>query len=557
MRAILLAGILALVLAGCGKEERYVKAKPEHVRAQLAKLAPVEIGVDLSRLSPAKRELVRKLVDASRYMDEIFLRQVYSRSLEIREELRRSTDPLDSLYLEYFTIMFGPFDRLDEDRPFIGTQPKPPGANFYPEDMTREEFEHWLKDHPEDREAFESNFTVIRRRGEKLVAVPYSEAYRDLLESAARLLREAAELADNPSLRRYLQTRADAFLSNDYFESDMAWMDLNDPDIEVVIGPYEVYEDKLFGYKAAFEAFVTLLDPEESAKLARVNRYLGEMERNLPIPDRYKNLRRGKSSPIKVVNEVFSAGDTKAGIQTTAFNLPNDERVREAKGSKKVLLKNVAEAKFEKCWKPIVARVLAEDQLPLTSFRAYFNHSLMHEVSHGLGPGMVRLPDGTTTTVNRELKEAYPTIEEAKADVLGIYNTMFLVEKGLLEPAFLDTTFVTYLGGMFRSIRFGVHEAHGMANLIEFNYLTEKGAFQYDEKTGRFRADLDRMPGAIRDLAHDLLMLQAKLDYDGAVRFIQRYGQTPESLREALKRLADVPVDIRPIYTIERELGKE
>ncbi len=557
MRKWILAVLaVAVIISGCAKKEAFVKADVNHVKAQLAKLAPVELGANVDRLPPRKQELVRKLVQASRLMDEIFLRQVYSKNLEIRNWLQRSKNPEDKIFLEYFTIMFGPFDRLDDDKPFIGTEPKPLGANYYPEDMTKEAFFRWVKEHPEDKEAFESNFTIIRRQNGRLVAIPYSQAYRELLEPAAELLREAATLAENASLKRYLETRAQAFLSNDYFESDMAWMDLDDPDIEVVIGPYEVYEDRLLSYKAAFESFVTLVDQAESAKLARVAQYLNAMEKNLPIPDKFKNLNRGSSSPIKVVNEVFTAGDTKAGIQTTAFNLPNDERVREAKGSKKVLLKNVAEAKFEKCWRPIVARVLAEDQLPLTRFDAYFNHTLMHEVSHGLGPGIVRLPDGSETTVSKELKETYPTIEEAKADVLGIYNIIFLADQGFFSPASLDTTFVTYLGGMFRSIRFGVQEAHGMANLIEFNYLTEKGAFQVDPKTGRFRVVLEKMRPAIRDLAHDILMLQATLDYQGAVKFIERYGKMPAALQRALDSLADLPVDIRPVYTIERELGK-
>jgi hypothetical protein len=551
MRAAIV--ILALVGMGCTAKEAGVSGDAEHLRRQLAKLAPAEIQADLSRLEPAKRQLVLKLVQASRYMDEIFLRQVYARNPEIRDELMRRRDPLDSLRLEYFRVMFGPFDRLEEDRPFLGDKAKPLGANFYPEDLTREEFARWLESHSQDREAFESNFTVIRRRGDSLVAVPYSEEYRHLLEPAARILEEAAQLAENASLKRYLLTRAEAFRTNDYFESDLAWMDLDDPDIEFVIGPYEVYEDRLFGYKAAFEAFVTLIDREETAKLSIIYGYLDELERNLPIPDPYKNLSRGRSSPIRVVNEVFSAGDTKAGVQTTAFNLPNDERVREAKGSKKVLLRNVAGAKFEKCWRPITARVLCTDQLPLASFNAYFTHTLLHEVSHGLGPGMIRLPDGRTTTVNKELKETYPTIEETKADVLGMYNALFLVNKGVFPPAFRDSLFVTYLGGMFRSIRFGTQEAHGLANLIQFNFLREKKAFLYDEETARFRVDRDRLPEAIRELAHEVLMIQARLDYEGARGFIRKYGTMPAELQAALGRLTDIPIDIRPVYPIEAE----
>ncbi|MDZ7373400.1 MAG: peptidase [candidate division KSB1 bacterium] len=543
--------VFLLLILGCGVRESGLREETQHLRTQLAKFAPAEIGVDLSYLRPAQRQLLEKLVQAARSMDEIFLRQVYASNPEIRARLQRSSSPLDSLRLQYFQIMFGPFDRLDEDRPFIGDRPKPLGANFYPEEMTKEEFLRWIEQHPEDREAMESNYTVVRRQNGNLVAVPYSTEYRQFLEPAAQLLEEAAELAENASLKRYLRLRAAAFRTNDYFESDLAWMDLDDPDIEFVIGPYEVYEDRLFGYKAAFEAFVTVIDREESAKLSTVNRYLEEMERNLPLPESHKNFRRGKSSPIRVVNEIFSAGDTKAGVQTTAFNLPNDERVREIKGSKKVLLKNVAEAKFKHCWRPIAARLVAEDQLPLTRFDAYFHQVLMHEVSHGLGPGIVQLPDGRTTTVSKELKETYPTIEEAKADVLAIYNTIFLADRGLFSPAFLDTTFVTYLGGMFRSIRFGVQEAHGMANLIQFNYLLEKGAFVHDPSTGRFRVELSKMRPSIRDLAHELLMIEATLDYPRAVEFIARYGQMPALLAGALERVADLPVDIRPIYRLD------
>ena len=277
------------------------------------------------------------------------------------------------------------------------------------------------------------------------------------------------------------------------------------------------------------------------------------MENNLPIPAEYKNTRRGSESPIVVVQEVFTAGDTKAGVQTTAFNLPNDERVREAKGSKKVMLKNVAHAKYQKCWLPIVQEVINEKDLPYVKFDAYFNHVLMHEMSHGIGPGIM-MKDGEETSVNTELKDTYPTIEEAKADILGVYNTLYLIKRGFLPKSMEQETFVTYLGGIFRSIRFGITAAHGGANAISYNYIKEKGGFTYNAETKKFGVDPEKMRLAVRELAYDLLMIQANLDYEGAVKFIEKYRYFPEEISDALDRLSDVPVDIWPEFAIEKEL---
>ena len=551
---IFILGVLVMGAKQSSVIEDY--ADIQYVKGQIAKLAPVEISVDPSLLNENDKAVLAKLVEAAKLMDEIFLRQVYSRNVAIREALQQGSNPDYPTLLTYFTINFGPFDRLNHDEPFINLKhKKPAGANFYPEDMTRDEFEAWIQAHPEDEEAFTSNFTIIRREGDRLVAIPYSRAYREFLEPAARLLKEAAALAQNPSLKKYLNSRAEAFLSNDYFQSDMDWMDLKDHKIEVVIGPYEVYEDALLGYKASFEAFITIVDPEESAKLRKVNQYLQDMELHLPIPDKYKNLHRGSASPIVVVQEVFTGGDTKAGIQTTAFNLPNDERVREAKGSKKVMLKNVAHAKYDKCWIPIVNIVLDPKDLQRVSFDAYFNHVLMHEMSHGLGPGTITV-NGRKTTVNKELKETYSTIEECKADILGVYNLAYMVEKGVFPKEMKAQAYSSYLGGIFRSVRFGINEAHGGANAIAFNYLMEKGGFEYNPQTRKFRVNDAKIEGAIRDLAHDLLMIQATGDYEGAKRFIQKYRYLSPEMQDALNRLKDVPVDIRPVYTIEQWLSK-
>lgn len=561
-----LAAAFLLTLPSCKKKEAVMKeatAKPAEtithidgatVEKNLAQLSPVPIDYDHKLLSEKETRVLKLLVKASIQMDKIFLRQVDPNNPALRAELEKRKDPPFPLLTSYFDLNFGPYDRLDHHKPFINlSRTKPLGAGFYPEDLTKEEWEAFLKAHPEQEEAFTSSFTVITRTPQGLTAVPYSHFYKGELEPAAALLKEAASLTENASLKKYLNSRAEAFLSNDYYQSDMDWMDLKDHRIEVVIGPYEVYEDNLFSYKASYESFVTLVDPAESEKMAAVTKYLDAMEKNLPMEEKYKNFSRGKSSPILVVQEVFTAGDTKAGVQTTAFNLPNDERVRQAKGSKKVMLKNIAKAKYDTCWVPIVKEVLAEKDLPLVSFDAYFNHVLLHEVSHGLGPGILKIGN-KTSTVSKELKETYPTIEEAKADILGAWNTLFLIDKGLFPKTMEKQLAASFLGGIFRSVRFGLGEAHGGANAIILNYLQEKGAFLWDEKAGRFGVDYARFRPALKELAKTLLTIEATGDYPGAKGLINKYNYASEALKTALDKVKNVPVDIRPLYSIEKEI---
>lgn len=520
-----------------------------HIKNQLAKFTPVKIDYDENLLSAGDKKVLEKLVGAARVMDEIFLRQVWNGNVKLRDELQKQKD---GALLDYFTINFGPFDRLDHDKPFIdvGIKEKPAGANFYPEDIKKEEIEEWVKKHPGDKKDFESNFTVIVRDGKKLKAVPYSEAYGELLKKASDLLKEAAQYAENKSLKKYLASRADAFLSNDYYKSDCDWMDLKDHMLEVVFGPYEVYEDNLMGYKASFEAFITLVDPDESKKMAKVVSYLDDMEENLPIPAEYHNKRRGGESPIIVAQEIFTAGDTKAGIQTIAFNLPNDERVREAKGSKKVMLKNVSKAKFDAILNPIAREVMEAKDVKDVSFDNFFNHTLLHEMSHGLGPGTIKV-GGKETTVNKALKDLYSVIEECKADTLGVYNTIFLNAKGLYAEGFMKSLYPTYLAGIFRSTRFGIKEAHGGSNIMQFNYLREKGAFTYNAKNGKFGVEQSKIESAIKDLAHDLLMIEAKGDYEAAKKFVEKYRVIPKEFEKAIAKLKNIPVDIKPIYAFK------
>ena len=453
MKYLLLSSIIfTLLFLGCEKKSDNMEPQEEiaMLQKQISKFVPTELKYDSNLLDERQRMVVEKLYQASKIMDSIFLDQVYSKNYEIKANLEKQNTEVAKLQLQLFDIMFGPFDRLEHNKPFIGTETKPLGANFYPEDMTKEEFESWIKNHPDEEKSFTSEFTVIRRQDGNLIAIPYSTYWKARLTQASNLLKEAVEYADNPTLKKYLNSRADAFLSNDYYQSDMDWMDVKDNTIEVVIGPYEVYEDDLFNYKASFESFLTIKDAEESKKLDVFKNYLRDMEIHLPIPDQYKNFERGSESPLAVVNEIFTAGDTKAGVQTLAFNLPNDERVRQAKGSKKVMLKNVAHAKYDKLLIPIANIVLDPDQLQYVTFNSFFTHTLMHEMSHGIGPGFITV-NGRKTEVRKELQETYATLEECKADILGMYNNVFMIEKGVFPESFEKETYATFLAGIFRS----------------------------------------------------------------------------------------------------------
>ena len=366
-------------------------------------------------------------------------------------------------------------------------------------------------------------------------------------------MNEAAEYADNMSLKKYLVTRALAFQTNDYYDSDMAWMDLKDHAIEVIIGPYEVYEDGMFNYKASYECFLTLVDPESTEKLKTFANYLDELENNLPIPDKHKNFERGSDSPIVVAQEIYSAGDTKAGVQTLAFNLPNDERVRKAKGSKKVMIKNMHEAKFEQLLKPISEIVLDSSQTEFITFDAFFNHTLMHEMSHGLGPGFIKV-SGKSTEVKKELKETYSTMEECKADILGMFNNKFMIQKGVYPESFDKQMWVTFLAGIFRSVRFGINEAHGGGNAIIYNYMLENGAYEFNKETGKVKVNLEKAYPVLKDLANKILMLQATGDYNGSKEMIKKYAVSSESMKILIEKLKVLPVDINPQFQIEESM---
>lgn len=509
------------------------------LKTHIQKLKQVPIKAQ-DTLTRAQKQTIKELIKAAKIMDELFLTQVYSKNQELKHTLKDDE-------LELFTIHFGPFDRLNHHNSFIQNHAKPKGANYYDEDITKEEIENHVKQHPQDEKEFTSPHTIIRRRQGKLTAIPYSKEYKTQLEQAATHLKKAAEITENNSLKEFLEKRAESFLTNDYFESELAWLDV-DSKIDVTIGPYEVYEDELLGYKAGFEALIGLKDDKESKNLELIKTHIPELEQNLPMHDNHKNDHKDKACPIVVVNELFVAGDGKAGVQFTAFNLPNDEKVKHVKGSKKVLLKNVAQAKYENCWIPIADEIMHKDVLENVSFNAYFTHVLLHEIAHALGPQIIT-QNNTQTTVSKALKETYPTIEEAKADILGLYNMLYLVDNGFYEKTFEKEMINTFVTGFFRSIRFGIGEAHGGANIIIYNYFKEKGMVAF--KNGKCTVNQEHARQIIHDLAKEILLIQAHGNYQEAKQFINTYKFMPDEVKDAIHRVKHVPVDIRPVFDLK------
>jgi hypothetical protein len=519
-----------------------------------ARFAPTPLRADVSKLSPGDRKALAKLIEASKIFNNIFLNQLWSGNQALHAKLAGDATALGKARLHYFWINKGPWSDIDDFAAFLPDVPpkKLPGANFYPDDMTRDEFENWTKSLTKaDRQQAEGFFAVIRRDGNKrLQAVPYSEEYKKDLARAAGLLEEAAGLTGNASLKKFLLARGAAFLSNDYYESDLAWMDLDAP-IDITIGPYETYNDEIFGYKAGFEAYVNIRDDAETAKLKFFGDHLQDVEDNLPIDAKYRNPKLGSQAPIRVVNEVFAAGDGEHGVQTAAYNLPNDERVVVQRGSKRVMLKNVQEAKFHGTLEPISKRVLTPAALADLSFDPFFTHILAHELSHGIGPHQITVA-GRSTNPRLELKELYSAIEEAKADVTGLFMLQHLADRKLIAGA-ERKLYTTYLASTFRTLRFGLKDAHGKGMAMQVNYLTDKGGF-VARPDGRFEVNFDKIKAAVRDLDHDLLTLEATGDYAGAKRMLDELGVIRPNMQKALAGLDGIPVDIEPVFTTASEL---
>ncbi len=515
-----------------------------------ARFVPADIRADLTTLPSSERRALAKLVDAARVMDAVFLRQMWAGNDAMLQHLaREATTTAARARLQYFLLNKGPWSRLDHDRAFIpGAPPKPAGAAFYPSDAIREDIQQWIDGLPAERRAEATGFftTIRRRTGGELTAVPYSVEYQPELARAAALLREAAQHTKQPTLKRYLDARATAFLSNDYYVSDLAWMEL-DATIEPTIGPYEVYEDEWFNFKAAFEAFVTIRDDEETRKLATFSQHLQDLENALPIDARYRNPRVATRTPIRVVNVVLTAGDANRGVQTAAFNLPNDERVVREKGTKSVMLKNMQQAKFRMVLEPISRIVLSPFERRNVSFDAFFSHILMHELMHGIGPHDISV-DGRATTVRQELKEAYSAIEEAKADVSGLWALRHLADRGHFPPKTVRTMYTTFLASMFRSLRFGINEAHGRGVAIQLNHFLDSGGVRV-ARDGTFSVDDGAVADAVIALTGEIMTLQAEGSYAKARALIRRLATIRPEVQRTLDRLARVPVDIAPRFT--------
>jgi hypothetical protein len=522
-----------------------------------ARFAPTEITADVAKLSPNDRKVLARLVEASQIIDGIFLRQRWAGDPSMLLDLAGETSAEGRARLHYFILNKGPWSNLDHNAPFVlGAPQKPEGAGFYPLNATKAEIEAWVKSLPAAEQARAKGFfTVVRREADKkLTLVPYNIEYEGELTLAAALLREAAKAASEPTLQRFLSSRAEAFLSNDYYQSDVAWMELKGA-IEPTIGPYEVYEDDWFNYKAAFESFITVQDEAESAKLQKFSGQLQDIENHLPIDPKYRNPKLGALSPIVVVNEIFCAGEANQGVQTAAFNLPNDERVTREKGSKRVMLRNVQEAKFAKTLVPIAKIVLSPDDQKYLSFDAFFTHTVVHELMHGLGPHDVTV-NGRKSTVREELKETYSALEEAKADISALFAIQFMIDKGVLPKSLERPLYTTYLASSFRTIRFGTSEAHGRGMVVQFNYLFDHGAFVANPD-GTFAVNMDKIKAGVKGLTHEIMTLQAEGNYEKAKALLPQPGSIKPEVERALDKMGGVPVDIEPKFTTAEQLVRE
>ena len=536
----------------------------------IARFAPTDIQVATAQLSAGDQKALVKLIEAARIFNDILMTQLWSRDHEVYASLPRDKTPLGRARLHYFWINKSPWSELDEHKAFIpGVPPrKPLGANFYPEDMKKEDFESWVKTLSEkDREEATGFYTIIANEkvclggcAHSFQIVPYSTAYNSNLKKAASLLHEAADLTDNASLKKFLNSRADAFLSNDYYQSDVDWMDLDAP-LDITIGPYETYNDELFGYKAAFEAYINIRDEKESAKLNFFGRHLQEIENNLPMDPQYRNPKLGAAAPIRVVNQVFCSGDASHGVQTAAYNLPNDDRVVAQKGSKRVMMKNVQQAKFEQVLLPISKLVLSASDQGDVSFEAFFTHIVAHELMHGLGPHQIII-NGRSTNPRLELKENYSTLEEAKADITGLFALQYLLDQGqkvgIADGESKEVAerrlYTTFLASSFRTLRFGLTEAHAKGMAIQINYIMDKGGFVANPN-GAFAVDFKKIKAAVRDLDRDLLTLEATGDYAGAKKMMEALSVIRPVVQKAIDRMQNIPTDIEPVFVTADKLS--
>ena len=558
---------LALAAATLCATVHAAPATAPQLQTMAKRFAPVDLTADTAKLSAGDRVAIAKLIEAAKIVDTLQLRQRWSGNEALWAALQKDTTPLGKARRDYFWLNKGPWSIIDGNASFMPAEyagiripaEKPAGANFYPEGATKQELESWMNGlPPADKEQAQWFFTVIRKdKAGKFTIVKYSDEYRTELQKLSKLLKDAANATDNASLKKFLNLRADAFLSNDYLASDFAWMDLDSP-VDVTIGPYETYNDELFGYKAAFEAYVNVRDQKETEKLNFFGKHMQELENNLPLDPKYRNPKVGAIAPMVVVNQVYGAGDGNMGVQTAAYNLPNDERIIRQRGSKRVMLKNVQEAKFEATLTPISKLVLRPADQKDLDFDSFFTHILAHEIMHGLGPHATT-QNGQPSTPRQDLKDAYSTIEEAKADVTGLWALTYMMEKGQLKDSLGQGTaaerklYNTYLASAFRTLHFGLTDSHARGMAIQMNYLLDKGGF-VSHGDGTFSVDFAKIKGAVADLDREFLTIEATGDYARAQDLMKRYVVIRPDVQKALDKMKAVPNDIRPAFVTAAKL---
>lgn len=540
------AGAL-LVTAPVGAQSTCVKhpAPNEDIAAQLAKFRRVEMPASTSGLTARERQLVQKLVDASRLIESIYWRQSDREGLELYKGLAGCTGKSDKDIRRFLTINGSRYDLLEENKPFIGGGSYPPGRESYPKGITQKEIDDYVTAHPDKRADIYNPFTVIRRQGSDLITVPYHVEYREWLEPAAKTLREAAALSDDKAFANYLRLRADALLTDDYYASDVAWVDLDNPKFDLIFAPYETYLDDLLGVKTSYGAAVLIRNESESQKLAKFVQYVPEIQQALPLAAEDKPSKEGRKAPMEVMDTPFRAGDLRHGYQAVADNLPNDPRIHEEKGSKRIFFKNYMDARVNNVVLPIAKLLMREDQARLPSMDGYLSMVVMHEISHGIGPAFARTANGRVD-IPEAIGPLESALEEAKADIVGMYALDWLMNRGVLPRSRANDYYASYVAGIFRSVRFGVAEAHGRAEMMVFNYLSEQRAINR-EPSGRYAIDFAKMPGAMASLAKELLEIEATGDRGRAERWFAKYDKMPDTLRAALAKTGSVPVDIDPV----------
>jgi hypothetical protein len=535
--------------AAKGAESAGMQVVPD-LDQRLAKFRRVEMPFHTAGLSAREVKMVGKLVDASRYLEEIYWRQIDPDGLTLYESLAGSKNPKDETLRRFLWINASRFDLLDDNKPFVGTIPMSPGRGFYPQNLTRELIEQYVKAHPEKKDEIYSSFTLVRWHGDQLEGLPYHIAYRSFLEPAANDLREAAGLSDEPAFATFLRLRADALLTDDYFKSNLAWLDLKNPKFDVAFAPDETYDDGLLGVKATYGAAVMIRDPQQSRKLEVFQKYVGDIQDALPLPPEDRPSKHGLETPMEVMDTPFRAGDLNHGYQAVADNLPNDPRVHEQKGSKKLFFKNFMDARVSYVVLPVAQHVMLPAQAAKASGEGYLLGTILHEMAHGLGPAYARSAAGKAD-IRESIGPIYSSLEEAKADVVGMFGMKWLVDHDVLPKSKLEEYNASYVAGIFRSVRFGIAEAHGQAEMMEFNYLSSRGAITR-ESSGRYAIDYGRMAGAINDLAKELLETEATGDRPRAENWFKKYGSMPAELQTSLKSAASVPVDIDPVFSFKR-----